>query len=419
MIFLILMIKIINLGVSMSNFTGSCLCGSVNYKSNSDPLVTQNCHCEDCRKACGSVYLTNVFIKEIIQMRFIDRYVLLGFIFLTTTIFFLGCSSESEATETEKDLVIYSGRSESLVGPIIKQFSELSGTPVQVKYGKTAEIVSLLNEEGNKTPADVFYAQDPGGLGAVIDMLDSMPAEICDIIPEWAVSPKEYNITDHTMRCKWIGITGRARTLVYNPNVLNESELPTSMMELTDPKWKGKIGWAPSNGSFQAMITGMRLTWGEDKTKEWLEGIMSNKPIVYPKNTPQVQAAADKEIQIGMVNHYYLHRFIADKGENFPARNHYLNNGDIGSVILVSGAGILDASDNKSSAEKFMKFMASKVAQQYFASQVYEYPLITDGVKPNRMLKNLELLNKPEIDISQLGDLEATQSLLMEVGALE
>jgi iron(III) transport system substrate-binding protein len=352
-------------------------------------------------------------------MKLKNRYVLGLFIFLTITMFFLGCSSQSELTETGKALVIYSGRSESLVGPIIEQFSELSGTPVQVKYGKTAEIVSLLNEEGNKTPADVFYAQDPGGLGAVIDMFDSMPAEICDVIPEWAVSAKEYNIIDHTMRCKWIGITGRARTLVYNPNVLNESELPSSMMDLTDPKWKGKLGWAPSNGSFQAMLTGMRLTWGEDKTKEWLQGIMSNEPIVYPKNTPQVQAVADKEIQIGMVNHYYLHRFIADKGENFAARNHYLNNGDIGSVILVSGAGILDVSDNKSSAEKFIKFMTSKVAQQYFASQVYEYPLITDGVKPNRMLKDLELLNKPEIDISQLGDLEATQSLLMEVGALE
>ena len=153
-------------------------------------------------------------------MESINRYVLVFFIFLITSILFFGCPSESELTETNKDLVIYSGRSESLVGPIIEQFSELSGIPVLVKYGKTAEIVSLLNEEGNKTPADVFYAQDPGGLGAVIEMLDSIPAEICDIIPEWAVSPKEYNITDHTMKCKWIGITGRARTLVYNPNVL-------------------------------------------------------------------------------------------------------------------------------------------------------------------------------------------------------
>ena len=116
---------------------------------------------------------------------------------------------------------------------------------------------------------------------------------------------------------------------------------------------------------------------------------------------------------------YYLHRFIADKGESFAARNHYLSNGDAGSVILVSGAGILDVSDNKDNAERFMTFMTSKVAQQYFATQVHEYPLVTDGVTPNRLLEDMASLNKPDIDISQLGDLENTQALLIEVGALQ
>ena len=191
------------------------------------------------------------------------------------------------------------------------------------------------------------------------------------------------------------------------------------MEDLTDPKYKGKLGWAPTNGSFQAMVTGMRIYWGEEKTKTWLEGIVANEPIVYPKNTPQVAAAAADEIQFGMVNHYYLHRFIADNGENYAARNHYLNNGDAGSVVLVSGAGILDVSDNKDNAERFMTFMTSKVAQQYFATQVHEYPLITDGVTPNRLLVDMESLSKPDIDISQLGDLENTQALLIEVGALQ
>jgi len=319
-----------------------------------------------------------------------------------------------EVEKEEEELVIYSGRSESLVGPIIEEFSVLTGIPVSVKYGKTGAMVSLLLEEGSKTPADVFYAQDPGGLGAVESMLSPMSREVCNLIPEWAVAPKE---SDNS--CKWIGITGRARVLVYNPEVLSADELPTSMEDLTDSKWKGKLGWAPSNGSFQAMITGMRINWGEEKTKSWLEGIMSNEPIVYPKNTPQVQAAADQEIQLGMVNHYYLHRFIAEKGESFSARNHYLDNGDVGSVVLVSGAGVLDASDNKSNAERFMTFMTSKIAQQYFATQVHEYPLVTDGVTPNRLLRDMDSLSKPDLDISQLGDLEATQALLMEVGALQ
>jgi iron(III) transport system substrate-binding protein len=321
---------------------------------------------------------------------------------------------EVEVDKKEKGLVIYSGRSESLVGPIIEEFSVLSGIPVEVKYGKSGAMTSLLQEEGSKTPADVFYAQDPGNLGAVSDMLTPMSREVCNLIPVWAVGPRA---ADNS--CKWIGITGRARVLVYNPNTTAEADLPTSMEDLTNPKYKGKLGWAPTNGSFQAMVTGMRIYWGEEKTKVWLEGIMANEPIVYPKNTPQVQAAADDEIEFGMVNHYYLHRFIADKGENFAARNHYLDNGDIGSVVLVSGAGILDASDNKNNAERFITFMTSKIAQQYFATQVHEYPLITDGVTPNRLLRDMENLNKPDLDISQLGDLENTQALLIEVGALQ
>ena len=321
---------------------------------------------------------------------------------------------EKEVEKEEKTLVIYSGRSESLVGPIIEEFSVLTGIPVETKYGKTPEIVSLLETEGSKTPADVFYAQDPGGLGSVASMLDPMSREVCDLIPAWAVAPREAN-----GGCKWIGITGRARVLVYNPDVTAAADLPTSMEDLTDPKYKGKLGWAPTNGSFQAMITGMRIYWGEAKTKTWLEGIVANEPIVYPKNTPQVQAAADQEIEFGMVNHYYLHRFQAKEGENFKAANHYLDNGDAGSVVLVSGAGILDSSDNKDNAERFMTFMTSKIAQQYFATQVHEYPLVTEGVTPNRMLVDMESLSKPDIDISQLGDLEATQALLTEVGALQ
>ena len=259
---------------------------------------------------------------------------------------------EVEVEKKEKGLVIYSGRSESLVGPIIEEFSVLTGIPVDVKYGKTGAMVSLLQEEGSKTPADVFYAQDPGGLGAVSDMLSPMSREVCNIIPSWAVAPRA---ADNS--CKWIGITGRARVLVYNPNTTAEADLPSSMEDLTDPKYKGKLGWAPTNGSFQAMVTGMRIYWGEEKTKTWLEGIVANEPIVYPKNTPQVAAAAADEIQFGMVNHYYLHRFLSAEGDDFNARNLYLSNGGPGSLVMVAGAGIVNTASNTDNAEKFIKFM--------------------------------------------------------------
>ena len=304
-------------------------------------------------------------------------------------------------------LVIYSGRSESLVGPIIDQFRAASGIEVSVKYGSTAEIAATLLEEGKNSPADVFFAQDPSGLGAVAAMLSPLPVDILETVPEWARSPEG----------SWVGISGRARVVVYNTSVLNDADLPASLMAFTGPEWKGRIGWPPSNGSFQAMVTAMRVQWGEDKTRQWLQGIQANEPIVYSKNTPTVAAAASGEIDVGFVNHYYVHRFLQESGEGFGARNHYLNGGGPGGIVLVAGSGILRTADNRENAEKFLRFMLSTVAQQYFASQTFEYPLV-DGVKTSRDLPPLSDLRNPNIDMASLGDLKGTQALLRDLGII-
>ncbi len=318
-------------------------------------------------------------------------------------------TKEIEVPVAPKSLVIYSGRKESLVGPIITQFSEATGIPVEVKYGKTSAIAATLLEEGGKTPADVFFAQDPGGLGAVESMLATLPANITDLVPAWADSPDR----------KWTGISGRARVVVYNTDAISDpaTQLPDNIYDFIDPKWKGKIGWPPTNSSFHAMVTGMRQIWGEEKTRTWLEGIVANGANVYAKNTPTVEAAGAGEIEVGFVNHYYLHRFIAANTESFKARNYFLPSGGPGSVVLVAGAGVLQESDNKDGAEAFIRFMLSKPAQAYFANETYEYPLV-EGVKKNHLLPDLDTLNLPDIDISDLGDIAATQKLLQETGAL-
>ena len=304
-------------------------------------------------------------------------------------------------------LVVYSGRSESLVEPIIQQFRDATGMPVNVKYASTGELAATLLEEGGNSPADLFFAQDPGGLGTVEDLLDDLPPEILERAPEWARSPD----------AKWVGISGRARVVVYNTDALTEADLPDSIWDFTDPKWKGRIGWPPANASFQAMVTGMRVLWGEARTEEWLRGIMANEPKVFPKNTPVVQAAADAEIDVGFVNHYYLHRFLAEEGEGFGARNYYTRAADPGSVMLAAGAGILKTANNREAAESFLKFLLSLPGQQYFASQTFEYPLV-DGVKADRLLPPLDLITKPDIDLADLSDLSGTQALLRKVGAI-
>jgi len=302
-------------------------------------------------------------------------------------------------------LTIYSGRSESLVDPIIQQFSGATGIEVAVKYANTAQLAATLLEEGDNTPADVFFAQDPGGLGAVEPMLAELPEGILSTVPAWARSPVG----------KWVGISGRARTVVYNTEKLTESDLPDDMFGFTDPKWKGRIGWAPTNASFQTMVTAMRFLWGDDKTSQWLKGIQANDPKVYPKNTPQVAATAAGEIDVGFVNHYYLFRFLAEEGEGFTARNYHPRAGGPGAVVMVAGAGILATSPNKQVAERFLQFMLSQVGQQYFASQTFEYPVV-QGVKTPKVLVALSEINQPTIPSKNLTDLQGTQDLLRQAG---
>ena len=304
-------------------------------------------------------------------------------------------------------LVIYSGRSESLVDLIIQQFKGATGIDVQVKYASTGQLAATLLEEGHNSPADVFYAQDPGGLAAVSGMMATLPADLIELTPEWARSSAGH----------WVGITGRARVVVYGTDILSEADLPDDLWGFTQPEWKGRVGWAPTNGSFQAMVTALRVGWGEERTEEWLRAMLANDVRDYPKNTPQVAAAASGEIDVGLVNHYYLYRFLAEEGAEFPARNAHLRAGGPGSIVLVSGAGILNTADNPEHAEQFIRFLLSQVGQQYFAGSTFEYPLVAD-VRPSVLLTPLADIAQPDITLADLSDLAGTQALLQKVGAL-
>ena len=317
---------------------------------------------------------------------------------------------EKEVPTDPGKLVIYSGRKESLIGSIIEEFEDLTGIDVEAKYGKTFPVATMILEEGDNSPADIYYAQDPGGLGflSAEGRLVTLPGDITESVADWA-KPSD---------ATWVGISGRARVLVHTATL---SDLPSSCEELTDAKWKGKLGWAPTNSSFQTMVTGMRAMWGEEKTLQWLTDMMANDVGVYPKNTPQVAAAAAEEISIGLVNHYYLHRFISEEGDTFNARNLFLSDGGPCSLVMVSGAGIVNTGKNRENAEKFLRFMTSKVAQQYFTGQIYEYPVLAGdhGVKTHMLLPALEDLNKPALSMEDLSDLTGTQVIFRDLGMLD
>lgn len=317
-------------------------------------------------------------------------------------------STLNQGTElSESELIIYSGRDESLLGPIIEEFQTTTGIPVKVKYGSSGAIAATILEEGDRTPADIYYGSDPGSLGAISHLLVKLPQDILNLVPSG------YRSIDG----KWVGISGRARVVVYNTSQLNEQDLPDSISDFTDPAWKGRIGWAPTNGSFQSMVTAMRVLWGDNETRRWLEGIQANSPKIYPKNTPIVRAVADGEVEVGFVNHYYLYRFLQAEGEAFSARNHHLKDGDPGATMLVAGAGVLATSGNQDPAWTFLQFMLSRPSQQYFASKTFEYPLV-DGVVMAMPWVPLSRLEPPELDLSRLADLEGTLKLLRETGVI-
>lgn len=311
------------------------------------------------------------------------------------------------SSQAQPQLTIYSGRSESLVGPIITQFEAASGIEVAVRWGSTAELAATLLEEGERSPADLFFAQEPGGLGAVTHLLADLPEEILQQVPQGFRDPQS----------RWVGISGRARVVVYNTDQLTAQELPADIWDFTTPTWKGRLGWAPTNASFQTMVSAMRASWGEAKTRQWLEGIQANLPVVYDNNTAIVAAVAAGEVQAGFVNHYYLYRFLQEEGDDFPARNYFQPGGGPGSLVMVSGAGILETSQNRDVAEKFLEFLLSPIAQQYFTTQTYEYPVV-EGVIAPRELPPLVTLHQITIDVADLADLQGSVSLLRETGIL-
>jgi iron(III) transport system substrate-binding protein len=293
------------------------------------------------------------------------------------------------------------------VASIIQQFSAATGIKVSVKYASTAQLAATLLEEGRRTPADVYWAQDPGGLGAVEAMLAPLPQPLLDQAPAWARSPQG----------KWVGLSGRARTVVYNTSKLKSTDLPDDIFDLTQPQWRGRVGWVPGNASFQTMVTAMRVLWGEDKTRQWLTAMQANNPKVYSGNAPAVLGVADGEADLALVNHYYIYPFIAQRGESFPVRNYHPRAGGPGAIVMVAGAGVLQDSKNQEAAHRFLEFLLSPVAQQYFASQTYEYPVV-EGVKTQAGITPLAQINSPSLPLSQLADLSGTQALLRQTGVL-
>ncbi len=322
-----------------------------------------------------------------------------------------GSAEAVEGTpESDNFLIVYSGRNEALVQPLIDIFTEQTGIDVEVRYGNTGEMAALLLEEGDATQAGVFLSQDAGALGALskAGLFVTLPEDIAGVVPQGFTSSDG----------SWVGVTGRARVLVYDSTQLSEDDLPKTSDEIVGPQWSGQVGLAPGNASFQSAVTAYRVMEGEGAAESWLTALKINDVQEFENNGAIMEAVESGQLAIGLTNHYYWYRMVAERGiENVTSRLFFPEPGDPSSIVNVTGVGILSPAQLDQDAYDFVRFMVSAEAQNYFVQETSEYPVVP-GIAVPEGLPSLESLLSPTLDLSDLDDLKATVELLERVGLL-
>jgi len=324
-----------------------------------------------------------------------------------------GDSSADESAEgpagagSDEPITVYSGRSEDLVQPLLDDFTDTTGIEVEVRYGDSAELALLIQTEGDSSPADVFISQSPGALGLLAGegRLATLDPALTGLVDAG------FSASDGT----WVGITGRVRVVVYNSELVGEADLPQSVLDLTDPRYAEQVAVAPTNGSFQDFVTAMRSELGDDATLEWLEGMAANNSPNYPGNSPIVEAVGRGEVPMGLVNHYYNLRAL-EADPSVPSANHFLPADDLGSLVIVTGGGVLASSDHAAAGSSLLEYLLGEEAQTTFSAETQEYPMLAVVAAPDG-LPSLEGYAADTIEYDLLGDgLRGTIDLISNSG---
>jgi iron(III) transport system substrate-binding protein len=322
-----------------------------------------------------------------------------------------GGTPMSAMPELSGELTLYSGRGEPLVDRLISFIEDLyPDLTVQPRYNAAADLVNQIETEGQNSPADVFFSVNAGSLGALKDRGRTMelPSEVIDAVPDQFHDPDGM----------WVGTSGRARTVPYNTDALSESDIPEDIFAFPETEaFRDAIACAPSYSSFQAFITAMRALNGEEETRSWLEGMLElGLDASYADEFLVSQAVADGELRAGFANHYYIQRVLAGRPDA-PISTAFTR-GDAGAIFNVAGACVLDTASSPDLGSNFIRHLLSAEAQDYFARETFEYPMVP-GIDPIGRLPSIDELNPPEgLDLTQLSDLEGTVTLLRDVGML-
>lgn len=306
-------------------------------------------------------------------------------------------------------ITVYNAQHEELLAELAPAFTKETGIEVDLRSGSDLELANQLVQEGSASPADVFLTENSPAMSLVEskDMFSQLDASTLAQVPaEYA--PKSG---------AWMGFTARSTVLVYNTDQIAEGDLPSSLLDLADPKWKGKISFSPTGADFQAIVSAVLDLEGEAATKSWLEGIKRNG-ITYQGNNVVLKEVNAGTVETGIIYHYYWNRDQQESGENSSSSSlHFFGDQDPGAFLSVSGAGVLKSSKHQADAQKFVKFLSGEKGQQVLAdSYALEYPL-NPKVELGRGVKPLSELEPPAVDVSELNS-RLVVSLMQDSGFL-
>lgn len=310
---------------------------------------------------------------------------------LTAAVALAGCGSKPAAPAPQsapaapapasKDLVIYSGRNEKLMQPVIEAFEKKTGVKVTLRSGTATELAAAIMEEKGSPKADVYIANDAGALEKL--RLDkALEPYTSDVVK---AVPADLRAGDSS----WTAITARSRVIMYNKKLVQDTEVPRSLFELADPKWKGQVAMANgTNESVIANVTSLRIARGDAETEKFLTNLKANGVTLLKGHGDVRKAVGKGEFKLGWVNHYYAHQQLAEKTDN-EIGILYVDQGpdDMGAVVNISGAAIVKGARNLANARTFLDFLLSAETQKLYAEVNYEMPVIkgvpvVQGVKP-------------------------------------
>ena len=327
-----------------------------------------------------------------------------------------GCGSSASSDPSAQSITLYSGQHEQTVDGLVTAFEKQTGITVNVRNDDEGTLANLIAVQGSHSPADVFYTENSPALEFLQDKGLLAPAQTNTL----ARTPAKYN----SQAGDWVAVSARVSVLIYNPSLIAKSQLPTSILQLADPKYQGKLAFAAGETDFQPIVTSVVKTYGQAAALRWLSGMKSNAAShLVPDNETIANEVNRGQVAFGVINQYYWYRLRAEIGASaMHSQLAYFAPRDPGYVINVSGAAVLKSSKHQAAAQKFLAFLVSQQGQDVIAraegnEQSYEYPL-ADGVTTSAPETPFDQLQPNPITIAELGDGSAAIALLRQAGLL-